>query len=68
MPIAGIDRTDTQGDQMNRRKCINCHTTWNSLADHELDAPHTCPQCGDELAPVNQVQPEGENAVTRVTP
>lgn len=37
---------------MNRRNCINCQTTWSSLPDSELDGPHTCPRCGDELAPV----------------
>jgi predicted RNA-binding Zn-ribbon protein involved in translation (DUF1610 family) len=42
---------------MNRRNCANCQTSWNSLADHELDAPHICPRCGDELAPI-QAQPE----------
>jgi len=42
---------------MNRRQCINCQTNWSSLADHELDAPHICPRCGDELAPI-QAQPE----------
>ncbi|HEX4109231.1 MAG TPA: hypothetical protein VHX88_13930 [Solirubrobacteraceae bacterium] len=36
---------------MNRRHCINCRTVWSSVADHELDAPHTCPRCGDELVP-----------------
>ncbi len=39
---------------MNRRLCTNCQTTWNSLADHQLEAPHTCPHCGDQLGPVNQ--------------
>jgi len=38
---------------MNRRHCINCETAWQSVADHELDAPHTCPLCGDELVPGN---------------
>ncbi len=38
---------------MNRRNCINCETVWQSVADHELDAPHTCPTCGDELVPDN---------------
>lgn len=37
---------------MKRRSCINCETTWSSLADHELDGPHMCPLCGDELAPL----------------
>jgi hypothetical protein len=45
---------------MNRRTCINCQSSWHSLADHELDAPHICPRCGDQLAPISQVQPEGE--------
>jgi hypothetical protein len=38
---------------MNRRNCINCETEWQSVADHELDAPHTCPHCGDQLAASN---------------
>ena len=37
---------------MNRRTCINCQSTWYSLADHELEAPHTCPRCGDQLTPL----------------
>lgn len=45
---------------MNRRTCINCQTAWSSLADHELDSPHTCPRCGDELTPINQGQPEAD--------
>jgi hypothetical protein len=36
---------------MNRRHCINCQTTWSSVADHELESPHMCPRCGDELVP-----------------
>jgi predicted RNA-binding Zn-ribbon protein involved in translation (DUF1610 family) len=51
---------------MNRRECVNCRTTWNSLADDQLEAPHTCPQCGDELSPINHTQPEVEGARTRV--
>lgn len=39
---------------MNRRQCINCKSTWGSLADHELESPHTCPRCGDQLVPINQ--------------
>jgi predicted RNA-binding Zn-ribbon protein involved in translation (DUF1610 family) len=50
---------------MNRRKCINCQTAWSSVADHELDAPHTCPHCGDELVPMNQTQLEAERALAR---
>jgi hypothetical protein len=42
---------------MNRRHCINCQTSWSSLADHELESPHICPRCGDELAPI-PTQPE----------
>lgn len=42
---------------MNRRYCINCHRTWGSLADHELDAPHTCPECGDQLVAVVPTEP-----------
>jgi predicted RNA-binding Zn-ribbon protein involved in translation (DUF1610 family) len=38
---------------MHQRNCINCETEWGSLADHELDAPHTCPRCGDQLVPGN---------------
>ncbi len=38
---------------MSRRTCINCETEWQSVADHELDAPHTCPRCGDQLAAGN---------------
>lgn len=38
---------------MNRRTCINCETEWRSLAEHELDAPHTCPSCGDQLVADN---------------
>ena len=50
---------------MNRRQCINCQTTWGSLADHELDAPHTCPRCGDQLVPLNQAKPEREAIAAR---
>ncbi len=55
-----------RGAQMNRRNCINCQTSWGSLADHELDSPHTCPRCGDELTPVEQTQPEREAARARI--
>jgi hypothetical protein len=48
---------------MNRRKCINCQTTWSSLADNELEAPHTCPRCGDQLTPVTTVQTDRTSAV-----
>jgi hypothetical protein len=47
---------------MNRRLCINCQTAWNSLADHELEGPHTCPRCGDELGPISQAQTNAERA------
>lgn len=50
---------------MNRRKCINCQTARSSVADHELDAPHICPHCGDELVPMNQAQPEIDRALAR---
>lgn len=43
---------------MNRRQCINCQSTWGSLADHELEAPHMCPRCGDQLVPVHQPSAE----------
>lgn len=45
---------------MNRRYCINCQKTWGSLADHELDAPHTCPECGDQLVAVAPVELSAE--------
>ncbi|HXY26795.1 MAG TPA: hypothetical protein VEH82_00770 [Acidimicrobiales bacterium] len=41
---------------MNRRNCINCQISWSSLSDDELEAPHTCPRCGDELAPIEQAE------------
>jgi predicted RNA-binding Zn-ribbon protein involved in translation (DUF1610 family) len=47
---------------MNRRQCINCQTTWGSLADHELETPHTCPSCGDQLVLIDQA-PAERNAV-----
>ena len=34
---------------MNRRHCTNCQIAWASLPEHQLDGPHTCPRCGDEL-------------------
>ena len=43
---------------MNRRTCINCQSSWYSLADHELESPHTCPRCGDQLAPIGHGQAE----------
>jgi hypothetical protein len=43
---------------MNRRNCFNCQSSWYSLADHELESPHTCPRCGDQLAPLGQGQPD----------
>jgi predicted RNA-binding Zn-ribbon protein involved in translation (DUF1610 family) len=54
---------------MNRRTCFNCQSSWYSLADHELESPHTCPRCGDQLAPIGQAQTEAESAtVTRTQP
>jgi rRNA maturation endonuclease Nob1 len=53
---------------MNRRQCINCQSTWGSLADHELEAPHTCPRCGDQLVPVNDLQAEPDAAAARARP
>jgi hypothetical protein len=50
---------------MNRRQCINCQSTWGSLADHELDAPHMCPRCGDQLVPIDQAKAEREPAIGR---
>jgi predicted RNA-binding Zn-ribbon protein involved in translation (DUF1610 family) len=50
---------------MNRRNCTNCQTAWSSVADHELESPHTCPRCGDELGPMNQSHPEIKNAQPR---
>lgn len=52
---------------MNRRNCTNCQTAWSSVADHELESPHTCPRCGDELGPINQSQGELKNALSRPT-
>jgi predicted RNA-binding Zn-ribbon protein involved in translation (DUF1610 family) len=67
-PARAIER-----DQMNRRSCINCQSTWPSLADHELEAPHTCPRCGDALTSIGDASHEpralraGETAsVTRL--
>jgi predicted RNA-binding Zn-ribbon protein involved in translation (DUF1610 family) len=51
---------------MNRRHCSNCQTAWSSVADHELETPHTCPRCGDELGPIHQAQPEVDSARTRL--
>jgi predicted amidophosphoribosyltransferase len=48
---------------MNRRTCINCQSSWNSLADHELETPHTCPRCGDQLSPIAQRPAEAEPKV-----
>ncbi len=50
---------------MNRRNCINCQTAWSSVADHELESPHTCPRCGDELGPINQTQAEAKSTLAR---
>lgn len=47
---------------MNRRICINCQTAWRSVADHELESPHTCPRCGDELVPSPRTNLEPEAA------
>jgi hypothetical protein len=49
---------------MNRRNCINCQTSWSSLSDAELEAPHTCPRCGDELAPIEPAEPEAPEVLT----
>jgi len=35
---------------MHRRHCTNCQISWASLPEHELDGPHTCPRCGDQLS------------------
>lgn len=51
---------------MNRRQCINCQATWGSLADHELEAPHMCPRCGDQLVPMNQAPVEHEVLAARI--
>ena len=53
---------------MNRRTCINCETTWNSLTDDELEGPHICPQCGDQLSPINRAQGDPETPLARVAP
>lgn len=50
---------------MNRRNCINCQRTWASLADHELETPHMCPRCGDQLVPAGQPRPEAEDRLAR---
>jgi rRNA maturation endonuclease Nob1 len=34
---------------MNRLNCINCQTSWPSLPHDQLEQPHNCPACGDEL-------------------
>ncbi len=52
---------------MNRRTCINCQSSWYSLADHELEAPHTCPRCGDQLSPISQARAEAEPATAART-
>ena len=39
---------------MNRLRCINCQTTWPSLPHQQLEHPHNCPACGDELVPGNE--------------
>ncbi len=48
---------------MNRRNCVNCQVAWHSVADEELEAPHSCPRCGDELGPVSQPQTEAHEDV-----
>lgn len=48
---------------MNRRICINCQTVWRSVADHELEAPHNCPSCGDQLVPSTALQLQGDGAL-----
>jgi predicted RNA-binding Zn-ribbon protein involved in translation (DUF1610 family) len=54
---------------MNRRTCTNCQSSWYSLADHELEAPHTCPRCGDQLSPLGQRSIEAEaNSPARTQP
>lgn len=50
---------------MNRRQCINCQTTWGSLADHELETPHMCPRCGDQLVPVDRGPAERDATIGR---
>ncbi len=40
---------------MNRLHCINCQTTWPSLPYHQLEEPHNCPVCGDQLAPMGTI-------------
>lgn len=52
---------------MNRRNCTNCQTTWNSLADEQLEGPHTCPRCGDQLTPLDPAQPESLTPLARTT-
>jgi hypothetical protein len=47
---------------MNRRTCINCQRSWYSLADDELETPHTCPRCGDQLAPIGSEVDHGAPA------
>ncbi|HTX30021.1 MAG TPA: hypothetical protein VMD09_01475 [Solirubrobacteraceae bacterium] len=50
---------------MNRRTCFNCQSTWYSLADDELESPHTCPRCGDQLAPIAQAEIRGRTSETQ---
>jgi uncharacterized paraquat-inducible protein A len=40
---------------MHKRNCGNCETTWHSVPDHELEAPHTCPRCGDALVSLHEL-------------
>ena len=48
---------------MNLRHCINCETTWSSVADEELEGPHICPRCGDELQAAHRVIEIGHRQV-----
>lgn len=52
---------------MNRRHCLNCQVAWASLPEHQLEGPHNCPLCGDELvaAGVAQTTPEPAPASER---
>jgi uncharacterized paraquat-inducible protein A len=40
---------------MHKRNCANCETAWHSVPDHELEAPHTCPRCGDALVSLHEL-------------
>jgi len=41
---------------MHRRHCLNCQIAWASLPEHQLEGPHNCPRCGDELFASGQLQ------------